>query len=278
MNLGIVKFARPESPFLQKYIKGYYMHRSEDPNFSMTVYFYQNVTSFIDICRDTQITSHPHEWRYQAAPDTGFKSRLVAKIPGHQKATFQGKFDKVTIVFYSLGLNHFIRQPLSKLVTGIYSPFTHLDEQYSGLLPRLFEAPTIFQKRDLLDAFFLSQFQIFPEPRLIKAVKKLIQQKTPLKVAELANSLGIHRRTLLRLFQKHLTYSIEEYQAVIKFRRALIQFQQQGKSNLTNIAYGSGYYDQSDFNHQFKSRSGLTPSELFSQLNIIDNTLFWNAK
>ncbi|MFT5617218.1 MAG: AraC-like DNA-binding protein [Arenicella sp.] len=96
------------------------------------------------------------------------------------------------------------------------------------------------------------------------------------KVADLAAKLDVSRRTLLRKFKKHLGYSIEEYLSVIKFRKALFNFQNSDTdSKLSDIALDSNYYDQADFNHQVKYRSGMPPKELFKQLEIMDNTLFW---
>ncbi len=278
MDIGTVKFIRPQDEFLQKYIKGYYMHRSTDPGFDKTVYFYQNITSTINIYRDTQVTLHDDFWAYHHTPGSGFNARVVVKVKGYQAVKLQGKFDKVATVFYPTGINHFIRCPLSELISSMYSEFTHFDGLYDDLLPILFEVPTIEEKRDILDDFFRSQFRPFADQRLLQAVHQIIQSEQAIKVNELAKNIGVNRRTLLRLFQKHLTYSIEEYQAIVKFRRALIELQHQGKSHLTQVAYNSAYYDQADFNHHFKQRSGLTPSELFDQLNIVDNTLFWNLK
>lgn len=278
MDIGKVKFIRPQSPLLQKYIKGYYMHCSDDPDFSKTVFFYQNITSTINIYQDTQVNIQEKIWEYHHSPNTGFNARMVVKIKGCQGVKLSGKFNKMAIVFYPLGINHFISDPLSELVTSIYSPFTHYDTHLSGLLPTLFTTDLVEQKRALLDQFFLARFRPFTDERLHKAVQKIIHHQENIKVADLANELNISRRTLLRLFKKHLTYSIEEYIAIVKFRRALLNFQQQGLSNLTNIAFDSAYYDQADFNHHLKNRSGLTPGELFSQLNIIDDVLFWNLK
>ena len=106
---------------------------------------------------------------------------------------------------------------------------------------------------------------------------KLIDSPTKARVQEIAEELGISRRTLLRNFQKHLFYTPEEYMSVIKFRRALLYYQKQKDApNLTQIALDSGYYDQPEFSKQLKNRSGLSPKELFSQLEIMDDVLFWN--
>ena len=93
----------------------------------------------------------------------------------------------------------------------------------------------------------------------------------------LASTVNVSRRTLLRLFKKHLGYSIEEYISVVKFRKSLLHFQQMENPKFTEVALESDYYDQADFNHQFKYRTNMTPSKLFAKLEIMDNVLFWKT-
>ncbi|MEO1653074.1 MAG: helix-turn-helix domain-containing protein, partial [Bacteroidota bacterium] len=150
------------------------------------------------------------------------------------------------------------------------------DTPFATFLDRVYEEPGIEKKRDLLDDFFLALYQPFPEISLTRAVDILQNRGEPIKVGELAEELGLSRRTLLRKFKRHTGYSIEEYISTIKFRKALLNYQKnQDSPPLTQIALESHYYDQADFNRSIKHRSELTPSELFRQLNIVDNTLFW---
>lgn len=110
----------------------------------------------------------------------------------------------------------------------------------------------------------------------MQAIKILTEGDEKIKVSDLENQLNLSRRTLLRKFKKQLGYTIEENITVIKFRKALLRFQEQSATlKPTNIAHQSGYYDQADFNHKIKNRSGFTPGELFEQMDIVDDTLFW---
>lgn len=278
MNVGKVKFIRPKNPHLLQYIKGYYVHTADDIDFHTQISFYQNITTTISIYQDTTLSFDGEKCIQTHTPNNGFSAFLVVKVNRHQEVEFRGLLNRISIVFYPLGINHFIKQPLSKLTTtGRYAPFHYFNRVFETLLPLLYSTSDLTKKRDLLDDFLMQQFHDFQEKRLIKAVHQIIYNDATIKVSELSNQLNINRRTLLRLFQKHLIYSIEEYIAVVKFRKALLEFQQQDKPKLTDIAMQSDYYDQADFNHQFKYRTDMTPSELFSRLEIMDDVLFWTV-
>ncbi|MEO1625638.1 MAG: helix-turn-helix domain-containing protein [Bacteroidota bacterium] len=276
MDIGYLKFIRPKAPQLQALIKGYYVHTATEADFFAKITFYQNITTTISIYRDSVVSSEGRLRRQHHQKNTGFLSLLVGLVDKYQDVEFHGPLDRLAIVFYPTGINHFIRSPLSNFLKRHYSVFHYFDPYFEDFLPKVYEEPVLENKRDMLDAFFLDHYQELGESKLLKAVESLVYGEDPAKVDELAQQLNLSRRTLLRKFKKHLGYSLEEYISVIKFRRALYTFQnQQDNVQLTNIAYTSNYYDQPDFNRQIKSRSGLTPKELFAAMAIIDDTLFW---
>ncbi|MEM9936784.1 MAG: helix-turn-helix domain-containing protein [Bacteroidota bacterium] len=277
MDVGLVKFLPPKDPFLTKYIKGYYVHTSPEIDFHGKVTFYQNITSTISIYKDS-VVSGAGRYRTQTYQENaGFLSILAGKVDRYQEVTFIGPLDRLAIVFYPTGINHFIDKPLGELLEENFVTFTHFDRYFQTFLPKVYAEDSLETKRDILDVFFLEKFKPFPDERVLHTVGRLIESPTKARVQEIAEELGISRRTLLRLFQKHLFYTPEEYMSVIKFRRALLYYQEQKDApNLTQIALDSGYYDQPAFSKQLKHRSGLSPKELFGQLEIMDDVLFWN--
>jgi AraC-like DNA-binding protein len=48
------------------------------------------------------------------------------------------------------------------------------------------------------------------------------------------------------------------------------------KPSFSSLAYAANYYDQSDLNFHFKAKTGLTPSELFGNLQTIEKGLYWS--
>ena len=210
------------------------------------------------------------------APDQDYLTLLVGKFDRSREIVMQGPLNKLSIVFHPLGLNHFVNVPLSLLVADHFSFFTHFGETFEELLPKLFTSSSLTEKRDILDGFFLQQFRSFEEGRLKRAVNQILESDESVKVSQLSDLLGLSRKTLLRLFQKHLGYTVESYISVVKFRKALIAYQQKKtKPLLTEIAYEGNYYDQAHFIHDFKAKTGLNPKQLYSQLQTLEEGLFW---
>lgn len=273
MDIGHVKFIRPQNPQLLKWIKGYYVHSSEDAQFYTKLTFYQNITTTISIYKHSVTTSQGRKRKQHFKENTGFSSLLVGLVDKYQEVEFYGPLDRLAIVFYPCGINQFMRQALGPQLETHYSHFHYFDEFFSSFLPGVYSEPSLEKKRDMLDGFFLEHFQLLDEVKLMQAVDYLVNKDHTIQVEELATYLKLSRRTLLRKFKKHLGYSVEDYKSVIKFRKALLQFQNQ--ESLTKVALESKYYDQSDFNHQIKYRTDLAPGALFKELRMIDDTLIW---
>ena len=201
----------------------------------------------------------------------------------YQEVRFRGPLDRIAIVFHPCGLNHFIKVVLGELLQPHFSLFTHFGERFNQQLEAVFNTDSLEQQREQLDQILGSRLTEFNEPVVLQAVDQLLSGQGSNKVTELAAQLSTSRRTLLRKFKAHLGYSVEEYLSVIRFRRALLNYQQSlavdkypnRKVRLGEIAVNSNYYDQPDFNRSVKNRSGLTPKALFEQLNIVDDVLFW---
>lgn len=154
--------------------------------------------------------------------------------------------------------------------------FDHFGPAFDALLAEVFASNRLEEKRDLLDDFFCQQYIGFEEHRLIFAVQKILESDASVSIQSLANTLKVSRKTLLRLFKKHLSLSPTDYKSIVKFRKALITYQDQQKAtNLADLAYTVDYYDQSDLNFHFKQKTGQTPQELFKVLQTIEKGLFW---
>ncbi|MEL6537491.1 MAG: helix-turn-helix domain-containing protein [Bacteroidota bacterium] len=273
---GTVSFIPPGDASLRPFVKGYYFHYAREADFRGHLAFYQNITSTITIYRNTVMWEEDGKWYHRPAEQPGLYSYMAAKVNKVQEVYFQHPFERIAIVFHPGGINHILPTPLSHWVPETINPLALFQEDFAHRLPPLFDSPQLTALQSSLDDFLLQHWQPFPLPYLLQVIEQMVSSPETIKVGALAKSLGISRRTLLRQFQKHLVYSPEEYLAVIKFRKALLNYQQADEATLVQIAHESGYYDQADFNHHLKERSGLTPSQLFAQLRIMDQTLFWS--
>lgn len=267
----------PAEKTLLPHIKCYYIHVATAPDFYQKITYYPNFTTTLNCYRYSKVDwtelSRTHTYSDQAAP----LKLLVSKFDRAREIVMQGPMDKVSIVFHPLGLHHFVDAPMTKVIGEHFTFFEAWGAALDELLPTLFEVPTLVEKRDLLDAFLMERYRDFQTPRLRQAVDIILKSEETVRVTDLATALKISRKTLLRLFRKHLGYSVEEYLSVVRFRKALNLWEaQQDQFRLTDLAYESGYYDQPDFNHQFKLKTGMNPRQLFAVLESLDDGLFWN--
>lgn len=101
-------------------------------------------------------------------------------------------------------------------------------------------------------------------PVWVKELKEIIQDQIDtnlsLNLKEVSESLSIHPAYLSREFSKHfedLTFG--DYIRKLRIEKAT-QLMQNSKYSLTEIAYFTGFSDQSHFNRIFKKHTGKTPS------------------
>ncbi|GAB5551756.1 MAG: hypothetical protein Sapg2KO_13470 [Saprospiraceae bacterium] len=268
----------PQADQLKKLIKLYYVHQSQEAALEERISYFPNYTTTLNIYQNSKITwgplSRTHEWQ----PNAPWLKLLVCKLDRSREIIMRGPFNKLTIVFYPLGINHFLNQALSELAADHFSFFDHFGPAFDELLAKVFAVDSLEQKRDLLDDFFTQQYLGFEEQRLIYAVQQILEKESTVSIQSLAEYLNISRKTLLRLFKKHLSLSPTEYKSIVKFRKALIAYQDQQKTtNLADLAYTVDYYDQSDLNFHFKQKTGQTPQELFKVLQTIQQGLYWQV-
>ena len=72
------------------------------------------------------------------------------------------------------------------------------------------------------------------------------------------------------MFKEHVGVTPKDFLKVIRFQNAIQQIEKQISVKWTDIAYDSGFYDQSHFIADFKKFSGYTPAQY---LKIKGNTL-----
>ena len=270
------KIFYPHDKRLAKLILAYYWHVEENSNSVQKIIYYPNYTSTLNIYQNSKITSTPLSRTHSYRKLDGFQKLLVAKFDKSRAIEMIGPFQKLTIVFHPLGLNHFVPGPLGERVKEHYSEFTIWDTDLDPILTELFKDKEPDATVQILDKFFTAKLGKALDQRLTVVMDMILKSEDPLRVQDLADEAGIHRKTLLRLFRKHLDYSVEEFLSIVKFRKALIQNQETSVGNkLVDLAYSNNYYDQADFNKQVKSKTGLNPKQLFKELSTIREGLFW---
>ncbi|SFT44437.1 Helix-turn-helix domain-containing protein [Lishizhenia tianjinensis] len=262
----------PQAKALKHLIAYYYFHTSEVEGEKKSYIYYPNYLNALSIYKDAEFELlGKFETFSKPKPNSGFSLGYTKLLHNASKANITGPFNKIGVVFQPLGINHFIHKPLSSICPEqINLNFQHFTPTINKVLEKVYQENEIDKKVALLDDFFLNHFHEFEDQKLLKAVNHLHQTEDKVSVEELAEHVGVNRKTLLRAFRKHLDCSVIEYINLIRFRRAVDKYQRlTDKLSLTEVALETEYYDQSEFIHHFKKLTGFKPKSFFKNLTTL---------
>ncbi|MFT6243777.1 MAG: AraC-like DNA-binding protein [Salibacteraceae bacterium] len=217
----------------------------------------------------------------RASPhDDGHSFNYSQLFKNFSKANIIGPFDKIGIVFQPLGINHFMSDNSSKFINDeINVNFNYFQKTLSPVLEKVFAENSLEAKIDLLDGYFLNHLSEVEDKRISNAITIIFQSDEKLSAQDLSDSLNINRKTLLRLFNRHLNCSPKDYIILIQFRKAVELYQNAShKPSLTRLALDLDYYDQSDFIHRFTKITGVNPTKLFNNLKEFGvHSTYWST-
>lgn len=129
---------------------------------------------------------------------------------------------------------------------------------------RMCTAPTNEDRIAIISEFLTEKLNatIRELPSIHHSVHTVLASKGARTVDSLAAEHNISKRQFERRFKDLAGLSPKLYSRVVRFQAAT-QFKLNGTRDLTEIAYASGYYDQSHFINDFREFSGYTPKEYF---------------
>ncbi|MCG6141597.1 helix-turn-helix domain-containing protein [Leptospira mtsangambouensis] len=108
--------------------------------------------------------------------------------------------------------------------------------------------------------FILEKGKMFrPDPVLYVCIEEILEKKGNCEIGKLSKKHGLSERTLQRRFQNYVGLTPKKFSTIIRFQSSLNEINTENKFSLTDIAYVSGYSDQSHFIRQFKSFTKQKP-------------------
>jgi hypothetical protein len=121
---------------------------------------------------------------------------------------------------------------------------------------------------DVFNKFIKQKTAQKKTPNWVKELKEIIQDQvdTNLSLTDISKSLDIHPSYLSREFSKHFdNLSFGEYIRKLRIEKA-IELMKTDKYSLTEVAYLTGFSDQSHFTRIFKHHTGKNPSAYKKEL------------
>ena len=267
----------PKNNFLKKWIAYYYTDGSEKFDYRNSYLFYPHIYTTLSFYQNAEFREETGGNTIFYAPNIKYL-KLVTQQTLPRCTTQIGKTNKIAIAFKPLGLNHFIKENYARLVprqVQIFAPQN--DSKWNELLEELFVANSIKAKTEILDNFLVRQFNGYENDLLKKAVEILSDINNKSSIDEIAASLHISRRTLLRYFKSELRVTPELFRSIVRFRFAISEkIVKNSNESLTKIAHEANFFDQAYFIKCFKRFTGVTPHQFFRQgTRIGQEDTFW---
>lgn len=268
---------RPADARIVPYIDCYYFHASNNPNLKRRLFYYPSYRTALNVYKNVTVILESKGRKYQKTHSKSLETIFTNAIDHSGYVDLAGDFDKIGVLFNPYGFNAFLPQTLEGFLAGQkVKRFEGLGKSWNKDIEAVFAAETLVDKRNLLDQIFLSQLQKNQDLRFYRVLEAVERTDGNIHLKDIAQQLGINRKTITRWCKKHLGISFREYAGIFKFRRTLERYESNTTQKLVELAYQSNYYDQADFIHHIKNRSEATPKNLFKSLKSMGGRVYWN--
>lgn len=206
------------------------------------------------------------------------QSFIFGQITSFLEIAPSGVTGLVAARFLPEGLAPFLDIPVSSLenkAVAIQDIFGKLGEE---LEKTVINSASNRERIELIENFLLAKLQTQDTiDNITRAcVETILKTQGQLGVNELADKLNIHRRNMERRFETAVGMSPKQLSRVVRLQSALKLLEQKKYSNLTSLAYESGYYDQAHFIKDFREFTGISPRSFFAD-NLRLSALFIGA-
>lgn len=276
MEVTVLKPAHGE---LSTFIRHFYFLKTESVDFRQSYVTFPQLTTPLSLFNRvrTKLTADRRRASVYHEPKAKPSAEVDGVFSKPMLISYTGVIDEVTVVFEPLGLNQFLRSSYSETAMGLAArKFNPYGAVFDRLLSKLFATANVHDRRNLLEDFFLTQYQPFRNEILSRSLESVIKDDAT-SVAEIAHLVGVSHKTLTRLFQRHLGASPMVIRKIARFRRSLdLVFGSRSPNTSTEIALMSDYYDQSQFIKQYHQLGGDSPARLHRAIsNIGGEKIFW---
>ena len=133
----------------------------------------------------------------------------------------------------------------------------------NALKPQLIYASSTSRKIEVLDNLLIQQLQQNKrECEIIKyATDQIMLDPGTEILSEILSKLDLNERTFQRIFKKYVGVTPSQYRRICQFQLSFYQLRSKDFNKLTDIAYDSGFADQSHFIRSFKEFTQITPND-----------------
>jgi AraC-like DNA-binding protein len=169
----------------------------------------------------------------------------------------------IQVDFTPIGARQLLQLPMH-LISKRTTELTDLLGSQADPSGRTVEAPDWHSRFLTLDNFLVSRIRRSEKAtrEIDWAWRQLDLSRGSIRVQKISEQLGWTRKRLVKAFRDEIGIPPKGLARVLRFRRALGEFNSQKILDFSQLAAECGYSDQAHMIRDFKDLSGLTPAEL----------------
>ena len=245
---------------LKPFIRCFYLFQSDsDTEFEDVVFpsgFTEMIFNLGQGAWETAADKH-----YQVTP----KIELWGQVTAPMRVRSKGKQLMLGVRFSPHSAGYFLREKPAQFNNTVSDLSEILGPSVKELHSRLLETPDLIKQIEMIEAYLLQRLHTDRKPDLrIEALGHILHNinthYSEKSIGIIASQHGITTRYLHKLVYEHTGLSPKSFSKITRFQLSLKLIAKNDRS-LTAIAYDCGYFDQSHFIRDFRSFTGVTPSE-----------------
>jgi len=174
-----------------------------------------------------------------------------------------------SVTFHPYGGMMFFNLPLNELYNQTVALSFLMKDETRIVEDKLSAAVDFYERIVIIEKFLYKQLLKNNKPYIINRITDCIntikQSGGTAGIEQLASKACLSRKQFERYFNEYIGISPKTYLKIIRFQYSIYCKQLNPTTKLSNIAYDSGYFDQSHMINEYKKLSGKTPKEFFSE-------------
>lgn len=259
-------------PCLSKYIDFYYFILEDRTDFRSTHYSFPHTCNVVSIYHQANGIKGAEMVEIFEDSDREFMTLIQAKRPKPLRVEMRGRIDRISIFFKPLGLNAFVTSPISRLMDDFELADWQHNPGYQHSLKQIFSTDKLEKRIEILEFFLLGLLAPEEYTWLERPLALLVDLENNYQMEDICSRSGLSLRSFNRKFKEAIGVSPIVYRQIARFRNSLENklYHRQFK-RLTDIGYGSYFYDQSYFNKIYRKMSGQNPGAFFEEVKKMAN-------
>ncbi len=170
-----------------------------------------------------------------------------------------------SIRFKPGGIYPFFKEPVHEYANAFNPLEEILGNTYKQTEMQLQEATSVTEQISIIENWLFKRFNTSKEYQFVANGIKELLNLNELSVKLLVKRMGSNYKTIERKFKQVMGLSPSEFIKIKRFNQAVLAMYACRFNSLTQIAYETGYYDQSHFIREFKDLTNFTPRDFLKE-------------